>query len=372
MKIGIYTIHACNNFGAMLQAYATARFLNEHGHEAELVNVVTDKAQRDMSYIGPWSSSKGIVRNLYALLNPTVYKKIDNFRKFRQLMPLSKKYYSTEEVVANPPHYDLHLVGSDQVWNVERGMGSSFFFLPFIHDTVKKASFASSFGNIEPAHKYTEELKTLLARFSHISVREADAASFINQELQIKAAHVLDPTFLLNAEEWGEIAGNEPLVKGNYILYYGFDTSKTCGDVISHLKKQMNMPVIGISVSLHSPYKFDKFYQEAGPVEFLNLIKYARLVLTSSFHGMALSINFRKDFVVLRHGTRMSRMESLLNDFSLKDCIIDDASAMAAKNGEYKVMYSNERILELTNNSKHFLLSIIDKIKDKRESQRKI
>ena len=59
-------------------------------------------------------------------------------------------------------------------------------------------------------------------------------------------------------------------------------------------------------------------------------------------------------------------------DFPYICCIIDDASAMATKNGEYKVMYSNERILELTNNSKRFLLSIIDKIKDKRESQRKI
>ena len=360
MKIGIYTIHACNNFGAMLQAYATARFLNEHGHRAELVNVMTKKAQRDMRYIGPWSSPKCIARNLYALLNLAVHKKIDNFKKFRQLMPLSKMYNNKEDVVANPPHYDLHLVGSDQVWNVEQGIGSSFFFLPFIQDTEKKASFASSFGNIAPAHKFTKELKAFLAGFSHISVREADAAAFINQELQIKAEHVLDPTFLLNAEEWGEIAGNQPLVKGDYILYYGFDTSKTCGDMISHLRKQKNMPVVGISVSLHSPYKFDKFYQEAGPIEFLNLIKYAKLVLTSSFHGMALSINFRKDFIVLKHGTRMSRMESLMNDFSLKDCIIDDMSTIVNKIGEYKVMYSNEQIRDLTDKSKHYLLSIID------------
>lgn len=37
---------------------------------------------------------------------------------------------------------------------------------------------------------------------------------------------------------------------------------------------------------------------------------------------MALSINFRKDFIVLKHGTRMSRMESLLANFNLKNRLV--------------------------------------------------
>ena len=38
MKIGIITFHAANNFGAVLQAYALCRTINEFGCEARVVN----------------------------------------------------------------------------------------------------------------------------------------------------------------------------------------------------------------------------------------------------------------------------------------------------------------------------------------------
>lgn len=136
--------------------------------------------------------------------------------------------------------------------------------------------------------------------------------------------NVLDPTFLLDAQEWEQIMDKQAIFQGKYILYYGFDTSDFCAEAMRLLKKKLGMPVVGISVSLHSPYSFDCFYQQAGPCEFLNLIKNASVILTSSFHGMALSINFRKDFIVLKHGTRMSRMESLLSKFNLENRLISN------------------------------------------------
>ncbi len=73
MKIGIYTIHACNNFGALLQAYATAKFLNDNGFEAELVNLVTTSDKTGMNYRHPWNNLKYAVYNLYAMANPAQY-----------------------------------------------------------------------------------------------------------------------------------------------------------------------------------------------------------------------------------------------------------------------------------------------------------
>lgn len=58
MKVGIYTIHACNNFGALLQAYATARFLNSHNIDAEIVNVESKAEENAMQYKYPWNGLK--------------------------------------------------------------------------------------------------------------------------------------------------------------------------------------------------------------------------------------------------------------------------------------------------------------------------
>lgn len=83
-----------------------------------------------------------------------------------------------------------------------------------------------------------------------------------------------------------------------------------------------------MSVSTTTPYKFDKFIQEAGPKEFINLFKYASYVITSSFHGVAFSINFQKDFVAMRHGTRMERIESLLEIIGQRQRIVSNVQEL--------------------------------------------
>lgn len=364
MKIGIYTIHACNNFGAVLQAYATAIYLRNQGYDPELVDIMSKEQEKRCRYIGKWTSLKGIVSNILSVLNPKVRAKYRNFIDFRKRLPLSRRYYSNSEYMSNPQTYDLHLVGSDQVWNVERGLGDCFFFLPFLSNDARKASFASSFGNIQAAQKYKSEIKKMLSQFSMISVREDDACEFLTNDCRLEAASVLDPTFLLSSREWDNISGSEPIIKGQYILYYGFDRSRECGDILKEVKKLTGLPIIGISVGTTTPYHFDLFYQEAGPNEFLNLIKNASLVLTSSFHGMALSLNFRKQFIVIKYGTRMSRMESLLSQFGLIDRIITNKSELKLKiNRPIEYEYHNNMIDAKIRNSRELIIKIVNKAK---------
>lgn len=362
MKIGIYTIHSCNNFGALLQAYALSTFLIKNGYDAELVNIMSKEAERSCHYIDKWDNLKSIANNLFSIFNPYIHKKVKNFTCFMDELPLSKRYYCNEDYTKNPIEYDLHLVGSDQVWNVEKGLDDKFYFLPFLKSDAVKASFASSFGNVIAAEKYEHEIKSLLKSFSKVSVREKDAEIFLNVKCGIKATNVLDPTFLLSKNDWDLISGSSPIIKGKYILYYGFDRNQECGDILKRVKKQLGLPLIGISVSTSSPYRFDRFYQEAGPIEFLNLIKNASLILTSSFHGVAFALNFRKEFIVINHGTRMSRMESLLSLFDMRNRIIskcDDLQEMFTHEIDYsslnpiidsKILDSQNQLFNTINN----------------------
>lgn len=178
MKVGIYTIHACNNFGALLQAYATAHFLISHNIDAEIVNVESKAEEDAMCYKFPWTGLKNVLFNLFSF-TPAVLEKKRNFAAFRKSLPLSARFLSQQEYVDNQIKYDVHLVGSDQVWNVENGLGNAFFFLPFLGKADRCVSYASSFGNLDAVKKHKSDVVRLLEKFERRSVRESDAADYL-------------------------------------------------------------------------------------------------------------------------------------------------------------------------------------------------
>ena len=59
-------------------------------------------------------------------------------------------------------------------------------------------------------------------------------------------------------------------------------------------------------------------------MEFLKLVKDAALVITSSFHGVAFSINFNINFFALKHKKRNSRVKSLLRMTDFSDRLMSD------------------------------------------------
>ncbi len=355
--IGIYTFHAETNFGAQLQAFATERFLNGNGFVAEVVNIMTPKQYDNMHYCSSWHSFKGVVFNLLTLFSPSIKRKIANLNSFHDSIKLSKRFSSFEEVAINCPEYDVHIVGSDQVWNFENDF-NQFYLLPFLPQEAKRLSYASSFGSINIKEEYFETINDCLNRFAAISVRERDAVDFINRISGLKAKHVVDPTFLLNSKEWSSVVGNMPIIKEPYILYYGFDNNDNCRQIIASVREKFKLPLVGVASTTSSPYKYDIFVKDAGPKEFINLILNCQFVITSSFHGMALSINFRKDFIVLSNGTRMSRMESALESFGIRNRIVltaDDALNRCNTPINYELYES--RICNQISESKQWLLS---------------
>jgi hypothetical protein len=302
----------------MFQAYATQKALEKLGHEAELVNLYSLDAEKINEYKLVSLSIKSILIFLYARLNADVKKKFKSFREFHQRMKLSKRYYSFEELYKDPPKYDIHLVGSDQVWNLQKGFPEpAYLFLDFLKNGATKISYAPSFGSASISTLHHDKLNMLLQSFSAISVREREGIEIIKKATGIKAKQVLDPTFLLSAKEWIAISSS-PQINKDYILCYGFDDSKDSFDMIDSIKKRLNLPIVVVSVSLFFPHKVDSFIQAAGPSEFLGLIKDAKFICTSSYHGMAFAINFRKSFLGTLHTTRNSRMASMLEIFGLE------------------------------------------------------
>ena len=171
MKIGIYTIHAAYNFGAMLQAFATQYIIKSFDIEAEIVN--DSPHEKLNAYLTNNTSLKAIIKNLYALTNPLIWIKSKRFRDFHKSMSLSKKYKSINDIYKNPPKYDIHLVGSDQVWNLEHKVDKQYYyFLDFVPKGEKCISYASSFGNSNISQSVYPQLQQLLSKFNKLSTRE--------------------------------------------------------------------------------------------------------------------------------------------------------------------------------------------------------
>lgn len=317
--IGIYTIHSAYNYGAMFQAYGTQKALEKLGYNSEFINYYPSLAEKKNENKIFSLKLKPFLTYIYCRLNPKIQLKNKRFRAFHSEMKLSKRYYNLEEVYQSKPKYDVHLVGSDQVWNLERGfVNDAYYFLNFIGKDKKKISYAASFGTSAIDEKYHEKLKSFLTEFDAISVREDDGVEIIKKATNIDATQVLDPTFLLNATEWSKLASKR-LIKEDYILYYGFDNSEVSRQLIINLKKRLKMPVVALSGGISFPFKVDYFFQDAGPNEFISLFKHASFICASSFHGLAFAIHFRKSFFSIKHPNRNSRMETILNKFDLVD-----------------------------------------------------
>lgn len=309
MKIGIYTIIA-QNYGAQLQAYATAKYLQRvcKGQTVELVNI-----KRQYFGLVYW---KRIIKSFL----PSELLRLHRFNKFQSLSSITKSY-KCEELINAPLHYDLHIVGSDQVWNISNGMKDHIvYFLPF-HTDVPKVALASSFGTSSIPQNLKSRVYEFLKDFDSIAVRETEGVKILS-DIGIEAQEILDPTFWLDSEEWEKLAGDKPLITGDYIFAFGFETSNQNPQLFMDCVKNIyGLPVVGLIT--YRKFKYDKRCETYGPLEFLNIIKYAKLVITSSFHTIVFSLMFQKNFYLLKHSTRNSRMDSLLAKLNLRNRIID-------------------------------------------------
>lgn len=309
MKIGIYTIIA-QNYGAQLQAYATARYLQRicKGQTVELVQI-----KRELKGLSNW---KRIIKSLF----PKEFVRQYRFKKFQSLSAFTKSY-TNKELINAPLLYDMHIVGSDQVWNVSKGFDNHLiYFLPF-RTSAPKIALASSFGASDIPQNFKPKVSEFLKDFNSISVRETDGVKILSG-MGIEAQEILDPTFWLDKSEWVQLAGDKPIIQRDYIFAFGFEISNQEPQMFMDCVKEIyGLPVVGLIT--YRKFHYDKRCETYGPLEFINIIKYAKLVITSSFHTMVFSLMFQKDFYLLKHSTRNSRMAGILEKLNLSDRMID-------------------------------------------------
>ncbi len=335
MKIALITIHYHNNYGAVLQAFATKKILSQYG-EVETINYFNPHLQYELDLIRFKPSIHAIKMMIHDILRLKDRNRvIKKFKKFiKSKMNLSKLVTRHDIENGAIGYFDVYVCGSDQIWNTKlnfnkNGEPDSSYFLDFADKKSKKISYASSMGqHYHLTDSEQEKIKDLLKDFTTISVRENCAQEVLSQLLKREVFHVLDPTLLISKEEWLEALGidkNYRSQKENYILVYSISKTPLIKKAVEFFVRKSGNKVVIIDQAF-KPFINTNFHiRDAGPIEFIELFANAWLVITDSFHGTCFSINFKKPFVSTRsvwHGG--NRIESLLNLLGLKERLIND------------------------------------------------
>lgn len=314
-RIGIITYNWADNYGAILQAFALKKTLGDLGCESKVINYYPHNKE-------PFNIRQSIKNILFWSWNKSVRKKFDIFRRdFLSLtLPIRR-----EDLPLLNEDFDLFVAGSDQVWNFEcNGNGwDTSYMLDFVEEDSKKFSYAASFGKETLSEKEKEKAASLLKDFNAISVREKSALAIIKEITGKDAILHLDPTLLMSKEAWGSMAQTIP--QEDYILLYLMNANEKIINYAKSLSRMTGLDIV--YVSTHPLTKYGLKPKAPHVMEWLSYFLKAKYVVTNSFHGLAFSINFNKDFFVdlLPPPSNVnSRLENLLELTGLKGRLIDN------------------------------------------------
>lgn len=323
-KTGILTFYNTTNYGALLQMYALYSTLKKEEEEVEIIRY-TCKAveERENISLKNAKTPKQFLRMLILKLpNKRKKKKFEQFERDR--LQYSDQIYTSVNISNLKNKYERVVVGSDQIWNFGLTKGDLGFFLVGASD-IKKYTYAASFGTETIDEKTAQKIADPLKKFQMISVRETSAIDIVKKTCGINAEFVLDPTFLLTADEWKAVANGETLVEKPYILLYLIQNKRKTIEYAKRLAKINGWSIKYINIS---PYYIRgvENIRSASPTEFLQLINKASLIITGSYHGLALSINLSKPVYYELSGKQNNynaRISSLINILEMKEYKLD-------------------------------------------------
>lgn len=319
MKIAILTQPICNNYGGILQNYALQTLLERRGHSVTTLNYPV---------VGGYSGSA--LRHILSICKRALYKCTGHpevvwvdlakeSRKQIELAHLQKAFldqylhlFEIEEPITweqiEDFKFNAFVVGSDQVWRPCYNTGHlANLFLDFAEGKdVRRIAYAASLGTDlwEFDTSQTVQCANLARKFDAVSVREASGVTLCRNYLGVEAIHVLDPTLMLDAEDYLSLCSGNEHPQGDYIAVYILDYTKEKMALLKEVSRRLNCPLHFIGRFTKAGYPSVESWLEG--------IAYAKYVITDSFHGTVFSTIFQKQFVTLGNAVRgNSRFGSL-------------------------------------------------------------
>lgn len=383
MKIGCclayYKNH--NNYGTSLQGYALVKVLQSLGHDVHII-----KYQKNDSLIKRLSNAplllisggyKAYIRKIRKKLNNKgnstyaqnmrIRTEVNNQFKDVNMEPLCDVFVGYSNLQKGAFQYDAVLVGSDQVWT-PLGLYSNFYNLMFVDDSIRKISYASSFGVSKIPWWQRKATRNYLNRIDHLSVREIKGKEIVDTISSKTATVVCDPTLLRSRTEWEtELTNVAPIVTEQYIFCYILGNNEQMRTEITHFGKTKGLKIVTlrhIDEYLQCDDAFgDIAPYKVNPLDFVQLIKNAQYVFTDSFHASVFSLIFNRKFLTFYRysntskNSRNSRIDSLFTLMGTQDRLYQGKIDSIDDVIDYDTV--NDKLSALREKSKEFLVQAL-------------
>lgn len=349
-RVAIIThFHDSINYGGVLQAYALRKVIDSMGYKCEQLRYQKSRGHSEplvlkikdlfINHLKNAISANNLIgftisaikysvaiipRKIIQLIvyhRESFESRHENFSQFNKIHIPSSDVYTKDTIHNASSKYDIFITGSDQVWNPNWFYEE--YYLAFVPDNKPKIAYAASTAVSFITQDQKKLMKPLISRFQSISVREENAPSLLMDMTDKKIEWVIDPTLLLTAKEWNQIATENP-VKEPYVFSYILGDNWKNPRAAASFAKQKNLKMVTFPyVASMSSWQafFGDIHCYGGPNEWLSLISDAEYVITDSYHAVIFSIIYQKKFIFLRRnaddeiGSMNSRMYSLCKMF---------------------------------------------------------
>lgn len=370
-----------NNYGSMLQSFATQKMLDGYGINYELLSYKKKYTPLFAMKSLPrflngviWQDKLNERRkkkflNKHPELKKEVSERTNAFNQFRENFfsaPI-KTYYGYDELQEKSKKYSAFIAGSDQLWSPS-GLPTNFYNLMFTYDDASRISYASSFGVKKIPWYQRRRTKNYLNRIQFISCREESGSEIVKDLTNRDVPVVADPTILFDGDEWEQMLPCKRIQDGKYIFSYILGTDKKYRDEVLELSKKTGLPIVSIHQYVDADLEFGNIeITDAGPTEFVNLIRNAEYVCTDSFHGSVFSILCHRKLVIFNRysdtssSSKNTRIDNLCSRLGLSDRrfsgdIIKNAS------GEIDYISIDKKLEIMRKESRNYLEEAFDTI----------
>ncbi len=278
-------------------------------------------------------------------------RRIDNFEKFFQsyVYPYTRPADET---------FDVVIYGSDQIWRKQKALGTynPFYFGKNELKTKRHISYAASMGILPNNDAEKEIVKELVSHLEKISVREEGLRELLVSLGYKDVKLSLDPTLLLSPVEWDKHLPTETYTGQRYALVYIMGTNAFDLKEVKKFTDGKGLKLIVLR-GYAGTKETETNITSAGPLEFIRLIKNAEYVFSSSFHGLAFSIIYGKQFYA-SFMSNTGRAESLLKVIGYKERLLAPKSPIPEDFSPIKYDDVFERIIQYKEESIRYLTEI--------------
>lgn len=327
-KVGILTLHYGLNYGGVLQTYATMKTLKSLGYDPIIIDRLPNSFSRRYPFVRK-------------LVHPFTQRAFYLFRR-DELQPITRPVFNSTDLtdLLSKDYYGV-VVGSDQVWR--KGVFSvdgDYYLIHQQHLPLKKVAYAASTGiaTWEYDHQETDEIAQALKTFSALSVREEESIPMLQDNCGVNVKAILDPTLLADPSIYDSLKKKAKLSGKGKLVTYILDWTSSKRQIIEQacaeksLAAQHILPKNKRRKGLLSRI----IHQDPSVYDWVNQIATADFVVTDSFHGMAFSIIFNKQFIAIGNAARgLARFTSLLNQFNLTNRLTTEHLPDISQNIDY-------------------------------------